>query len=106
MFSSAKLAVASVLVAATLSACVVEPVPGGGVVAYAAPPELRIETVGVAPAPGYFWVGGSWFWEGGRYAWHGGYWERPRPGYHWVAHSWQHSNGNWHERPGHWARYG
>ena len=101
---TAKLAVASLLLAGTLSACIVAPAPGYGVVAYDAPPAVQYEAVGVAPNPGYFWVGGSWFWEGGRYNWHPGYWERPRRGYRWVAHGWYHSGRGWRETPGHWAR--
>jgi WXXGXW repeat (2 copies) len=104
---SAKLAVASVLLGGVLSACVVAPAPGYyGAVAYSAPPPAPYEVVGVAPAPGYFWIGGSWFWDGGRYAWRHGYWERPRPGYTWVPHTWHHGNNGWHEQPGHWARHG
>ncbi len=95
---------AGVLLAGTLSGCVVVPAEPAGVVTYAAPPPVPYETIGVAPVPGYFWVGGTWFWEGGRYAWHPGYWRAPRPGYHWVPHEW-HANGNaWHMSPGHWAR--
>lgn len=108
---SAKLAIAGVLLSGVLSACVVAPAPGygyydSGAVSYAAPPPPQYEAVGVAPAPGYFWIGGSWFWDGGRYSWHHGYWERPRPGYSWVPHTWHHNNGSWHEQPGHWARHG
>jgi hypothetical protein len=77
---SVKAAIASVLLATAVSACVVAPTPGyRGVVAYDAPPPVRYEVVGVAPAPGYFWVGGAWFREGGRYAWHPGYWQAPDP---------------------------
>ena len=101
---SARILIASALLSAALSACVVAPAPGYGAVAYGAPPEVRFETVGVAPTPGYFWIGGSWFWEGGRYAWHPGYWERPRAGYRWVPHTWHHSGNGWREAPGHWAR--
>jgi len=62
---SAKVAIASVLLAVAVSACVVAPAPGyHAVVAYEAPPPVRFEVVGVAPAPGYFWIGGAWFWEG------------------------------------------
>lgn len=102
--SCARIALASMLLTATLSACVVAPAPGYAVVSYTAPPPVRVETIGVAPAPGYFWVGGAWFWEGGRYAWHPGRWEAPRPGYHWVAHEWRPVGNTWHMTPGHWAR--
>ena len=61
---SAKVAVASLLLTVAVSACVVAPAPGyHAVVAFEAPPPARFEVVGIAPAPGYFWVGGGWFWE-------------------------------------------
>jgi hypothetical protein len=107
-FVTIKAAIVGTLLAAVLSGCVVTARPAvvvpGEVVAYSAPPPVRYETVGVAPAPGYFWVGGAWFWEGGRYAWHPGRWEAPRPGYHWVAHEWRPVGNSWHMTPGHWAR--
>jgi len=100
---SVRIALAGALIVMLLSACVVAPVPvQGEVVAYEAPPAAQYEVVGVAPAPGYFWIGGAWFWEGGRYAWRPGHWEAPRPGYRWVPHAWVHANGAWHMRPGHW----
>ena len=95
---------ASALIVASLCGCVVAPAEPAGVVTYSAPPPVRYEAVGVAPTPGYFWVGGAWFWEGGRYAWHPGYWQAPRPGYHWVPHGWHSSGHAWHMSPGHWAR--
>ena len=101
-----RIALAGALLSVALSGCVVAPapVPGGVVVAGYAPPPVRYEVVGVAPAPGYLWVGGNWLWEGGRYAWHPGYWQAPRPGYHWVPHAWvQGPNGGWHQHAGHWA---
>lgn len=103
----AKIAVASLLMSVALSACIVAPAPGyGDVVAYSEPPPPRYEVVGVAPTPGYFWVGGAWFWEGGRYGWHPGYWERPRPGYRWVPHTWRREGSSWRGRSGHghWER--
>ncbi|HVN44274.1 MAG TPA: hypothetical protein VMT66_03405 [Steroidobacteraceae bacterium] len=103
-FMSAKVVVAAALLAIGVSACVVAPAPAYHVVAYEAPPPVRYEVVGVAPAPGYFWVGGAWFWEGGRYAWHPGYWQAPRPGYRWVAHSWRAYGNGWRMEPGHWVR--
>jgi hypothetical protein len=79
--ASAKIAIAGALLALTLAGCVVAPAePGGAVVAYSAPPAVRYEAIGVAPTPGYFWVGGNWFWERGAYNWHPGYWQAPRPG--------------------------
>jgi hypothetical protein len=107
--TSAKNALAGLVLAAALSGCVVAPVPGpygNAVVTYSAPPAPQVEVVGVAPTPGYFWVGGSWFWEGGRYAWHPGFWQAPRPGYRWVPHNWARAGGGgWRMEPGHWQRY-
>ena len=90
----------------SLSACVVYPARGyyiGGPVAVA-PPPVQVETYGVAPAPGYFWIGGYWGWEGGRHVWHGGRWEAPRAGYRWEPHRWVHERDGWHLSGGHWAR--
>lgn len=105
-FTKARLALAAALFGAALSACIVAPAPGygGGVYVAAAPPPVQYEAVGIAPTPGYFWVGGSWFWAGGRYAWHPGYWQAPRAGYRWVAHGWERGPRGWRENPGHWAR--
>jgi hypothetical protein len=48
------------------------------------PPEV-VETVTVAPGPGFLWIGGYYGWEGGGWHWHPGHWEqRPRPGAVWV----------------------
>jgi hypothetical protein len=102
-----RIAIAGALASVALSACVVAPAPAyrAEVVAYSAPPAPQYEVVGVAPAAGYFWVGGAWFWEGSRYAWHPGYWQAPRTGYHWVAHAWHPTpNGGWRMAPGHWVR--
>ena len=101
---SARVAVAGVVLSVALSACVVAPAPGYGVVTYAAPPPVQYEAVGVAPYPGYFWIGGAWFWERGAYAWHPGRWEAPRPGYRWVPHTWAHYGNGWRANPGHWER--
>jgi hypothetical protein len=100
-----RIALTGVLLGAGLSGCIVAPVPASGdVVAYEAPPAPQYEVVGVAPAPGYFWIGGAWFWEGGRYAWHPGHWEAPRAGYRWVPHTWTRGGRGWHMHPGHWER--
>ncbi len=89
-----------------LSACVVVPAHpyDGGVYATLPPPAPQVEVYGVAPGPGFFWVGGYWNWVGGRYVWEGGHWEHHRPGYHWVAHRWSHEGDGWRMEPGHWAR--
>jgi YXWGXW repeat-containing protein len=102
--NAVRVAFLSALLGATLSGCVVAPAPvPAGVVVGFAPPPVRYEVVGVAPAPGYFWIGGAWHWDGGHYAWHAGYWQAPRVGYHWVAHTWVQGPNGWHQHPGHWA---
>ena len=91
-----------------LSACVVVPARpyGGGEYVAVAPPRPVVEVVGVAPAPGYFWVGGYWGWVGGRHEWRPGYWEAPRAGYRWVPHAWDHEERGWRTHEGHWERHG
>ncbi len=80
--NSLKVTVAAALLSALLAGCIVAPAPGyyGETVGYAPPAAQYEAVVGVAPAPGYFWIGGGYFWEGGRYAWHPGYWAAPRAG--------------------------
>jgi hypothetical protein len=43
----------------------------------APPAPVRAGVYGVAPGPGYVWVGGFHEWVGGRYAWREGYWAHP-----------------------------
>jgi hypothetical protein len=96
-----------------LGGCVVAPLPqyGAAPAPYygeavtVEPPAPQVEVVGVAPAPGYFWIGGFWGWVGGRYQWNAGHWQAPRPGYSWVPHRWvAHPGGGWHAEPGHWEQ--
>lgn len=103
---SLKVTIAAALLGAVLTGCVVAPAPGYyGETVYSAPPAAQYEAVvGVAPAPGYFWIGGGYFWEGGRYAWHPGYWAAPRAGYHWVPRTWARVGGGWRVHGGVWAR--
>jgi hypothetical protein len=109
-YKSLRVFVGAALLTAVLSACIVAPAPGYGYygeTVYDAPPAPQYEAVvGVAPAPGYFWIGGGWFWEGGRYAWHPGYWSAPRPGYRWAPRAWERSGRGWHAHEGHWERHG
>jgi WXXGXW repeat (2 copies) len=96
----------SVLVAMALPGCVVAPDQAhyaGGVV-MVAPPPPRVEVIGVAPTPGYVWIGGYWNWVGGRHEWVAGHWAAGRPGRHWVAHVWVRQGDGWRMRPGHWER--
>ena len=69
-----------------------------------APPAPQVEVVGVAPAPGYVWIGGYWNWVGGRHVWVGGHWDAGRPGYHWVPHRWVAYHGGYRMQRGHWER--
>src|ERR1700719_3853865 len=95
-----KVAVASLLLSAALSGCIVAPAPGyyGDVaVTEVAPPPPQYEVVGVAPTPGYIWIGGAWFWEGGRHVWHPG---------RWVPHTWRREGARWHMQGGRWEREG
>jgi hypothetical protein len=96
--------------ALALAGCVVAPVGpypypyDQGPVVTVAPPPPQVEVVGVAPYPGYVWLGGYWGWVGGRYAWVGGRWAAPRPGYRWYPHRWEPVSGGWRHYPGHWER--
>lgn len=97
----------AVLSGTLLGGCIVAPAPGyyrGGAVVTVAPPAPQVEVVGVAPGPGYVWMGGYWGWVGGRHVWVGGHWGPGRPGYHWVPHAWVHEGGGWRMHEGHWAR--
>ena len=68
------------------------------------PPPPRVEVIGVAPYPGYIWIGGYWVWEGGAYQWAPGRWEQPRPGYQWEPRSWYKHKGGWKAKGGSWKR--
>jgi hypothetical protein len=92
--------------AVALAGCVIVPDQRhyvGGVV-MVAPPAPREEIVGVAPAPGYVWMGGYWGWVGDRHEWVPGHWAPPRAGRHWVGHQWVRQGDGWRMRPGHWER--
>jgi len=100
---------AGTMVAALLSGCVVAPVGPyrpyyGEQEVMVAPPAPQAEVVGVAPVPGYFWIGGYWGWRGGAHYWNPGHWERPREGYRWAPHQWTPYGHGWREAPGHWER--
>ncbi|HEY1724028.1 MAG TPA: YXWGXW repeat-containing protein [Steroidobacteraceae bacterium] len=101
-----KAALTAVLMAAfTLGGCVVTARPEYvGDTVMVAPPAPQAEVIGVAPAPGYIWMGGYWGWEGGRHVWVGGHWAEGRAGYRWVPHRWVRSGGGWRLAAGHWQR--
>ena len=69
-----------------------------------APPAPQVEVVGVAPGPGFFWIGGYWNWVGNRHIWVSGRWETHRPGYHWVPHQWHQRGNGWHQEHGRWEQ--
>ena len=104
--SRLRFATLAALTALSLSACVV--VPAGrryeADVVVMAPPAPQVEVIGVAPGPGWFWIGGYWNWVGGRHVWTGGRWEAQRPGYGWAPHRWVREGPQWRAEPGHWER--
>lgn len=66
------------------------------------PPPPPVETVIVAPSPGYVWVGGEWEWHG-RWIWVGGHWVwPPHPHAVWVHGSWSHGPHGWYRTGGRW----
>lgn len=106
-FSGFKILAATALLSASvLGGCVVAPARGyyGGAVVTVAPPEPRVEVVGVAPAAGYVWFPGYWGWNGGAHVWIGGHWGAGRPGFYWAPHAWVRYGGGWRMAPGHWVR--
>lgn len=71
-----------------------------------APPPPRVEVIGVAPYPGYVWIGGYWGWSGRSHHWVPGLWEAPRHGHRWEPHRWERHGDHWRERPGRWEPHG
>lgn len=73
------------------------------VIRVAPPPPARVGVVGVAPGPGYVWIGGYQSWNGSRYVWVAGRWvRRPRPNAVWVAPRYVHRGGGWVYYKGYW----
>lgn len=68
------------------------------------PPADQVDTVvGVAPAPGFVWVGGYYGWVGHSWVWHGGYWGRPpHPGAIWVHPHYVYRGGRHYYARGYW----
>jgi hypothetical protein len=68
------------------------------------PPPAQAEVVGVAPGPGFIWIGGYYHWYGNRWAWRGGHYERPphngavwvRPRYAFRGNRRVYVRGYWH----------
>ncbi|MBI3414829.1 MAG: hypothetical protein HY043_05825 [Verrucomicrobia bacterium] len=68
----------------------------------AAPPPAPVETVVIAPPPGYVWVGGEWIWNGG-WVWMAGHWiVPPYPHAIWIQGGWHRSPHGYRRVPGHW----
>ncbi len=74
------------------------------VIAQPAPP-VRVESIGPAPGPGFFWLSGYWRWTGARHAWVAGRWEPYRPGFYWVSAQWTRVGVNYRFVGGHWRRH-
>ncbi len=67
--------------------------PGEVVVSEDPPPPL-VETIGVAPGPGYFWIGGYYHWYGNRWGWVRGHYDLPpRHGAVWVGARYENRGG-------------
>lgn len=67
-----------------------------------APPPPPMETVVIAPGPGYMWIDGEWMWNGGWF-WIGGHWGMPPyPHAVWVRGNWDRGPHGWHGTRGHW----
>jgi hypothetical protein len=95
------------------SGCVVAVRPAPVATYYAAPnevvvdqdpPQPLVETVGVAPGPGYIWIGGYYHWAGARWVWYRGHYDRPphagavwvRPRYTYRGNARIYVRGYWH----------
>jgi WXXGXW repeat (2 copies) len=104
MRKALRLAIAPIaLVSAMLLIACVEAPPPGAVFVRVPPPAYQTEVIGVAPGPGYFWIGGHHAWNGSAYAWTAGRWEAaPRRGVTWRAGRWVHHSKGWYWREGRW----
>lgn len=69
------------------------------------PPAPYYGPVGVAPGPGYVWMGGYWDRDGDRWHWRDGRWGRGPRGYrHYESPRWERHGGHYRFREGHWRR--
>jgi YXWGXW repeat-containing protein len=84
------------------AACAPNPPPGAMYVERR-PPPVRVEVIGVAPGPGFIWIGGFWRWGGGQYVWVPGRWAARERGYHhWNPGRWRHTRRGWYWVEGRW----
>jgi WXXGXW repeat (2 copies) len=65
-------------------------------------PSEVVDVQGIAPGPGYVWIGGDWVWSGGTYIWHTGHWGRGRGGRSWNTGHWEHGSRGYRWRRGGW----
>ncbi len=83
-----------------------QPVPPGTpgeVVVSEDPPPPVYEAVGVAPGPGFVWIGGYYHWYGGRWVWYRGHYMRPpHRGAAWVGPRYERRNGRRVYIAGYW----
>jgi hypothetical protein len=81
----------------------VPPAPPGEVIVTEDPPAPIYETVGIAPGPGFIWIGGYYHWTGGRWVWYRGHYARPpHPGAAWVGARYEFRGGRRTYIAGYW----
>ena len=73
--------------------------------ATSAPPPLKVEVQGTAPAAGYFYAPGYWHWGGREYARYPGHWAQNRAGWAYAHPYWESVNGRWYRRGYGWGAY-
>ncbi len=84
-------------------AAIVAPPPSANAAAIQEPPPpMPAETIVVAPASGYVWIGGEWVWNRG-WVWVGGHWAAP-PYLHavWVRGYWGRGPHGYYRIQGYW----
>src|ERR1044071_8067425 len=75
-----------------------------GDVVYAsyAPPPGRVEVIGPAPGPQYFWMDGNWRCGGAAYHWVPGRWVVVAQSRLWRRGRWHPNRNGWFYETGHW----
>jgi hypothetical protein len=67
------------------------------------PPVPIVETIAVAPGPGYVWTPGYYRWDGAAYLWvPGRHALPPRGRAYWVQGHWARERHGWYWVDGHW----
>jgi hypothetical protein len=62
------------------------------------------EMIGMAPAPGFFYIPGQYVPRGGGVDWRPGFWARSQPGWEWIPARWDRLATGWVFREGFWNR--